>query len=74
MPCMLRPLLTYVAPGTQDPSDHEDVEPASEEVLDALNKTFNRSHAMSLHLNLVTMVALAAYGFRLASGLKVAKA
>ncbi|OIW22566.1 hypothetical protein CONLIGDRAFT_587083 [Coniochaeta ligniaria NRRL 30616] len=49
----------------------EDVEEASEEAVEALNKSFHKSHAMSLHINLITMGALVVYGWRLALRLKV---
>jgi hypothetical protein len=59
-------LLIPLAPGAPD-----DTSNASEEARSALNKAFHRSHAMSLHINLITIGALAAYGWRLALRLKV---
>jgi len=35
-----------------------------------LNRAFSRAHAMSIHLNLITMGATLFYGWRLASKLK----
>lgn len=57
--------------GGRNADGDEDVEQASEEAVDALNKAFRRSHAMSIHLNLVTIGALVIYGWRLALRLKV---
>jgi hypothetical protein len=54
----------------QDTAADGDVEQASQEMDEALNKAFHRCHAMSLHLNLVTIGALIAYGWRLALRLK----
>ncbi|KAB5522926.1 hypothetical protein GE09DRAFT_1154618 [Coniochaeta sp. 2T2.1] len=57
--------------GTRDAGDDENIEEASEEAVDALNKAFHKSHAMSIHLNLITIAALIGYGWRLALRLKV---
>lgn len=66
-----RQLLTCFATGIRDPAAGEEVEQVSEEVMDALNKAFHKSHALSLHLNLITVGALTAYGWKLALRLKV---
>ena len=42
----------------------------SQEMLD-LNKAFKRAHAMSIHLNLIAVMAILFYGFRLAMRIKV---
>jgi len=46
-----------------------DVRAVSEE-MKTLNRSFSRAHAMSIHLNLMTLGATMIYGWRLASKLK----
>ncbi|KAK4213902.1 hypothetical protein QBC37DRAFT_315467 [Rhypophila decipiens] len=47
----------------------ENREPSEE--MKKLNRIFSRNHAMSIHLNLISMGALVFYGFRLASKIQV---
>lgn len=39
--------------------------------MESLNRAFSRNHAMSIHLNVITIVATLFYGWRLASRLKI---
>lgn len=47
------------------------LKPVSEEMR-LLNKAFSRAHAMTIHLNLVSVVATVAYGFVLAGRMSFA--
>jgi hypothetical protein len=42
------------------------------EEMKRLNRLFSKSHAMCIHLNLVTMGAILFYGWRLASRINIA--
>ncbi|KAI1797419.1 hypothetical protein LXA43DRAFT_1057181 [Ganoderma leucocontextum] len=54
---------------TRDGKKHDDPSGVSEEMR-LKNRAFSRNHAMSIHLNLLSVIATVAYGVRLASRLK----
>ncbi|MCJ1458213.1 hypothetical protein MMC28_008584 [Mycoblastus sanguinarius] len=54
---------------TRDGKKYNHVE--SSEEMKAKNKAFSRAHAMSIHLNLLTMGATVWYGFQLASRMAI---
>ncbi|KAF2030964.1 hypothetical protein EK21DRAFT_64392 [Setomelanomma holmii] len=62
-------MIERVHQATRDAKMHQGAENPSEEMKD-LNRFFSRSHAMSIHLNLLTIGATLWYGCWLASHLK----
>ena len=65
-----RKLLTYEVTETKDGKKYND--PDGSEEMKAKNRAFSRAHAMSIHLNLMVVMAHLFYGFRLASRLELA--
>lgn len=57
-------------PEVKDGKSYQRVEGMSAE-MERLNHQFSRNHAMSIHLNAISMVATVIYGFRLASRLSI---
>ncbi|SPQ26472.1 3bfbf0cb-2ea7-4c18-931f-236460dde96c [Thermothielavioides terrestris] len=58
--------------GQQDDHNHGGSGPSAD--MQRLRKVFSRNHAMSIHLNLISIGAMVVYGWRLASRLAVAEA
>ncbi|KAI1338846.1 hypothetical protein F5Y15DRAFT_416612 [Xylariaceae sp. FL0016] len=54
--------------GRKPGEDDEDIEPSLE--MQELNRSFRRNHAMSIHLNLLTIGAMMFWGWKLALALK----
>jgi hypothetical protein len=54
---------------THDSKTATDSEHTSEEMI-SLNRSFSKAHAMSIHLNLISIIATLYYGWQLASKLK----
>ncbi|KAF4630987.1 hypothetical protein G7Y89_g7147 [Cudoniella acicularis] len=55
---------------TRDGRRHDEVEGTISEAMKLLKRKFSRNHAMTIHLNFITIIATVVYGLRL--GLKLA--
>jgi hypothetical protein len=54
---------------TEQTSDESNPDPIDPATMHQANRKFSVNHAMSIHLNMIALVASICYGFSLASGI-----